>query len=78
MTPLQETLQAACGRIMELVQEKREISSWQLKLALQLSSSMLYLCLGTLQSQGKITLEADGINYKISLPGPQNPNPNPF
>ena len=79
MTPLQETIQATCGRIMEYVQEKKEISSWQLKLALHLSSSILYICLGILQEQGKIRLEADDINYKISLPGLNvQPNTNSF
>ena len=79
MTPLQETLQAACGRVLEYVQEKKEISSWQLKLALHIPSSLLYICLGTLQSQGKISLEADGINYKVSLPNPDAPQQqNPF
>ncbi len=78
MTPLQETLQAACGRMMEYLQEKREATSWQLKLALQLSSSVLYLSLGILSEQGKIRLEADGINYKVSLPQPDIPQPQQF
>ena len=78
MTPLQETIQAACGRIMECLQEKKQVSSWQLKLILHLSSSMLYICLGVLHTQGKINLEADGINYKISLPSPDVPQQNPF
>ncbi len=73
MTPLQETIQAACGRMMEYLQEKQEASSWQLKLALHLSSSVLYLSLGVLYNQGKIRLEADGINYKVSLPQPDLP-----
>ncbi len=73
MTPLQETIQAACGRMMEYLQEKQEASSWQLKLALHLSSSVLYLSLGVLFNQGKIRLEADGINYKVSLPQPDLP-----
>ena len=73
MTPLQETIQAACGRMMEYLQEKLEASSWQLKLALHLSSSVLYLSLGVLYNQGKIRLEADGINYKVSLPQPDLP-----
>lgn len=73
MTPLQETVQAASARMMEYLQEKRQATSWQLKLALQLSSSVLYLSLGVLYNQGKILLEADGINYKVSLPQPQMP-----
>ena len=73
MTPLQETIQAACGRMMEYLQDKQEASSWQLKLALHLSSSVLYLSLGVLLNQGNIRLEADGINYKVSLPQPDLP-----
>ncbi|MBQ7908119.1 MAG: hypothetical protein IJ311_01280 [Elusimicrobiaceae bacterium] len=70
MTPLQETIQATCGRMLEFLQDKKEASSWQLKLALHLSSSVLYMSLGVLLNQGKIRLEADGINYKVSLPQP--------
>ncbi len=70
MTPLQETIQATCGRMLEFLQDKKEASSWQLKLALHLSSSVLYISLGVLLNQGKIRLEADGINYKVSLPQP--------
>ena len=79
MTPLQETIQTVCGRMLEYLQEKKEISSWQLKLAMHIPSSLLYICLGALQSQGKISLEPDGINYKVSLPRPDNPpQTNPF
>ena len=78
MTPLQETIQAACGRMREYLQEKKTATSWQLKLALHLSSSMLYICLGVLHSQGKINLEADDINYKVSLPDPNATQQNPF
>ncbi len=78
MTPLQENIQAACGRMLEYLQEKKEASSWQLKLALHLSSSVLYLSLGVLYNQGKIHLEADGINYKVSLPQPEFPPQQPF
>lgn len=70
MTPLQETIQAASVRMLEYLQDKQEVSSWQLKLSLHLSSSVLYLSLGSLYNQGKIRLEADGINYKVSLPQP--------
>ena len=79
MTPWQESLQAACGRIMEYLQNKNEATSWQLKLALHLSSSTVYICLGMLYNQGKINLEADGINYKVSIPNPDLPQQqNPF
>lgn len=78
MTPIEETIQVTCQRMLEIVQEKKEITSWQLKLLLQISSSVLYICLGVLYNQKQIRLEADGINYKISLPGPDNPQTNPF
>ncbi len=78
MTPWQEMIQACCGRILEYLQDKKEATSWQLKLALHLSSSVLYICLGILHNQGKINLEADGINYKVSLPNPDIQQQNPF
>ena len=44
----------------------KKATSWQLKVMLRLSSSVLYLALGTLLAEKKITLEADGINYNIT------------
>lgn len=78
MTPLQESIHAACGQITEYLQNKQEATSWQLKLSLHLSSSVLYLALGALHNQGKICLEADGINYKVSLPKPDISQPQQF
>lgn len=77
MTPLQENIQAVCTRMTEYLQEHPQATSWQLKLALHLSSSLLYICLGILLEQKKIHLEADGINYKVSA-APQNPPSNAF
>ncbi len=78
MTPLQESIQAACDRMMEYLQDKKQATSWQLKLALHLSSSMVYLALGVLHEQGKICLDADDINYKVSLPAPEVNTPQTF
>lgn len=69
MTPLQESIQSAAARTMDLLAERKTATSWQLKVALKLSSSVLYLALGVLYEQGKIRLEADDINYIVSLPG---------
>ena len=66
MNPLQENIQQACSQISEFLEKNHTGSSWQLKVMLRLSSSVLYLALGTLQAQGKITLEADGINYNVT------------
>ena len=41
-------------------------TAWQLKVKFHLSSSVLYLALGQLLAQGKITLEADGIDYNVN------------
>ncbi len=66
MTPLQENIQSAVTRITEYLTEHKTASSWQLKVMFRLSSSVLYLALGFLYSQGKISLEADGINYHVT------------
>lgn len=67
MNPLQETLQTASQRIMEYLAEHKTASSWNLKIAIRLSSSTLYMALGSLYAQGKIQLEADELNYNVSL-----------
>lgn len=66
MNPLQENIQNAVNQISDYLSKNNTVTSWQLKVALRLSSSMLYLALGALVNQGKITLEADGINYHIT------------
>ncbi len=66
MTPLQENIQTASTRISEYLSQHHTATSWQLKVMFRLSSSVLYLALGALYAQGKIALEADGINYNIT------------
>lgn len=66
MTPLQENIQTAVTRLTEYLSEHKTASSWQLKVLFRLSASVLYLALGVLYSQGKISLEADGINYNVT------------
>lgn len=67
MNPLQETIQTASARIMEYLAEHKTTSSWKLKINIRLSSSVLYMALGALYAQGKINLEADELNYNVSL-----------
>lgn len=62
-----ENINTAADRIFEFVKEKQEVSSWQIKINLHLSASVMYMALGQLLAQGKITLEADGINYQIKI-----------
>ena len=66
MNPLQENIELASTRISEYLSQHKTATSWQLKVTFRLSSSVLYLALGKLNEQGKITLEADGINYNVT------------
>ncbi|MDR0952812.1 MAG: hypothetical protein LBM71_01290 [Elusimicrobiota bacterium] len=60
-----ENIETAVNRISDFLKDKESTTSWQLKINLQLSSSLMYLALGVLSAQGKISLEPDGINYKV-------------
>lgn len=66
MTPLQENIHTAVTRIGEFLAQNGKATSWQLKITFRLSASVLYLALGALYQQGKIALEADGINYHVT------------
>lgn len=66
MSPLQENIQTAVARIGEFLAQHGKATSWQLKVTFRLSASVLYLALGALYQQGKISLEADGINYHVT------------
>ena len=66
MMPLQENIQTAITNISGYLAEHQKATSWQLKVMFRLSSSVLYLALGALYNQGKISLEADGINYHVT------------
>lgn len=70
MNPLQENIQLATTQIGEYLAKNNQATSWQLKVMFRLSSSVLYLALGALYQQGKIALEADGINYNITWTQP--------
>lgn len=66
MTPLQENINDAVKQITDYLSDHSRATSWQLKVMFRLSSSVLYLALGQLLAQGKITLEADGIDYNVN------------
>lgn len=66
MSPLQENIQTAVSGIADYLSKNKTATSWQLKVMLRLSSSVLYLALGALYNQGKVALEADGINYHVT------------
>lgn len=60
-----ETVWASSAKIMDFLKDKDSATSWQIKVALRISSSLMYLALGVLLSEGKITVEPEGLNYKI-------------
>lgn len=66
MSPLQENINLAVSQISDYLAKNNTATSWQLKVMFKLSSSVLYLALGALYQQGKISLEADEINYHIT------------
>lgn len=66
MNPSEENIQTALKHITEYLQTHAKATSWQLKVMFRLSGSVLYLALGHLLAQNKITLEADGINYIVT------------
>ena len=60
---LEETAQ----KILTYLEKHENLSSWQLKTALPLQLSEVYLALGFLCAQGKIKTEPQGLNYKVTL-----------
>ncbi len=66
MTPLQENINLTINQISDYLAKNNQVTAWQLKVLLKVSSSVLYLALGALYQQGKITLEADGIDYHVT------------
>jgi len=66
MNTCQETIQNAANQMAGYLEQAGQATSWQLKLRFHLSASVLYLALGQLAAQNKITLEADGINYNVT------------
>jgi len=64
--PFRENISATSAKILELLKDKEYLTSWQIKVGLNISSSLLYLALGSLENQNKITIEPDGLNYKIT------------
>ncbi len=64
--PFKENIVATSSKILELLKDKESLTSWQIKISLNISSSLLYLALGSLENQNKIMIEPDGLNYKVT------------
>lgn len=64
---LKDRLISNSNKILEILNEKNQVSSWELKMKLNLSSSELYLTLGYLLSNEKIIIVQENLIYKIML-----------
>ena len=63
-----DTLEQTAGNLLEALKAAGgDASSWDLKLKLHLSSSALYLALGWLAAQGKVTLHPKELNFRVLL-----------
>ncbi len=60
-------MQDTASKILTFMQKAETATSWQIKVALHIPMSSLYLALGALSAEGKVKLEANGINYKVTL-----------
>ena len=64
--PFRENIESAAGRIADFLKDREEATTWQIKTALHLPGSLMFMALGMLVAAGKISAEPDGINYKIT------------
>lgn len=63
-----DTLGQTAGNLLEALKASGgDATSWDLKLKLHLSSSALYLALGWLAAQGKITLHPKELNFRVVI-----------
>lgn len=61
-----ENIQANATKVLEFIKDKESTTSWQIKVALNISNSAVFLALGLLVEQNKISVEPSGLNYKVS------------
>jgi len=66
-TKFTDTIPQTADKIADFLKDGAETTSWDIKLKLHLSSSSLYIALGWLASQGKITMYPQDLNYRIKL-----------
>ncbi|PIU17907.1 MAG: hypothetical protein COT18_11615 [Elusimicrobia bacterium CG08_land_8_20_14_0_20_59_10] len=63
-----DTLAQTAGNVLETLKAAGgDATSWDLKLKLHLSSSSLYLALGWLAAQGRLSLYPKELNFRIVL-----------
>jgi len=63
----EETLSELSERVLRSLPQDGEITSWEIKNKLHISSSMLYLALGRLSAENKIRIIPEQLNYRVLL-----------
>lgn len=61
-------LHELAGKILAVLEKLGgTASSWQIKTAVQAQASTLFMALGFLAAHGKVKMEAQGMNYNVTL-----------
>jgi len=63
---MNDTIKETAAQILSFAQSNKSVTAWQIKVALRIKSSLLYLSLGVLVEQGKIKLEESGTDYTVT------------
>lgn len=64
-TNFNATVKETAEKIMSVLNEHNQLTSWDIKMNLKISSSLLYLALGYLVKENKITIIPKGLIYQI-------------
>ncbi len=64
---LNQIIDETANKIISYLNESVKTTSWDIKIKLRLSSSLLYLALGYLVSQGKIKVYSKDLMYIVEL-----------
>ena len=62
-----ETLRTTAERVADTLKKDGETTSWELKMKLRMQSSLLYMALGRLESEGRLSLCPDELTYRVKL-----------
>ena len=63
---MNDIIKQTAAQILSYAQSNKNVTAWQIKIALRIKSSLLYLSLGFLAAEGKIKLEESGTDYTVT------------
>ena len=63
---MNDIIKQTAAQVLSFVQSNKSVTAWQIKIALRIKSSLLYLSLGFLAAEGKIKLEESGTDYTVT------------